>query len=146
MIAAGALHDTVEKTTTTTADLRAHFGLGITRLVLALTEDERIVDYDERKAAAREQAAAAGPEALMILAADKVSKARELGREVATARGRKAAVATASRVRRAHHFEACLHLVQERLPDSRLVADLRAEIERLPGSLKGQAPLAGAVH
>ena len=146
VIAAGALHDTVEKTTTTVADLHARFGAGIARLVLALTEDERIVDHDERKAAAREQAAAAGQEALMILAADKISKARELKLEIATARRRTTAIATASRLRRAHHYEECLRLVEQRLPDSPLVADLRAQIEQLPGSFRGHAPLVGAAH
>lgn len=77
-IAAGALHDTVEKTATKVADLSTRFGARIANLVRALTDDDRIADHDERKAAAREQAAAAGDEALMILAADKISKAREL--------------------------------------------------------------------
>ena len=41
VIAAGALHDTAEKTTAKVADLSARVGARITRLVLALTEDEQ---------------------------------------------------------------------------------------------------------
>ena len=143
VIAAGALHDTVEKTPTTVADLRAHFGAAITRLVLALTDDEHIADHDERKAATRKQAAAAGEEALMILAADKISKARELRLEIATARRRKAAIVTASRLQRFHHYERCLQLLERHLPDSPLVTDLRAEIEPLSSGFTRDTPVAG---
>ena len=143
VIAAGALHDTVEKTPTTVADLRAHFGAAITRLVLALTDDEHIADHDERKAATRKQAAAAGDEALMILAADKISKARELRLEIATARRRKAAIVTASRLQRFHHYERCLQLLERHLPDSPLVTDLRAEIEPLSSRFTRDTPVAG---
>jgi guanosine-3',5'-bis(diphosphate) 3'-pyrophosphohydrolase len=146
VIAAAALHDTVEKTNTTLADLSNRFGAAITRLVLAVTEDKRIADHDQRKAAAREQAAAAGAEALMILAADKISKARELKLEIATARRRITATATASRLRRSTHYEQCLQLLEQHLPDSPLVTDLRAEIEQLRDALTRHAPLAGAVH
>jgi (p)ppGpp synthase/HD superfamily hydrolase len=105
VIAAGALHDTVEKTTTTVADLRTRFGARIANLVRALADDDRIADHDERKAAAREQAAAAGDEALMILAADKISKARELQAETANASRRGRAIGTASRLRRFSYYE-----------------------------------------
>jgi len=114
--------------------------------VLALTDDEHIAGHDERNAAARQRAAAAGDEALMILAADKISKTRELKLEIATARQRKTTVATASRRRRFNHYEHCLHLLEQHLPDSPLVTDLRAEIKQLPDTLTLHAPLAGAAH
>jgi (p)ppGpp synthase/HD superfamily hydrolase len=145
VVAAGALHDTVEKTTAEVADLSTRFGARITHLVLALTENEQIPDHDERKAAAREQAAAAGEEALMILAADKISKARELKLETATARRRKRAIATPSRLRRLDHYQRCLRLLEQRLPHSPLVAGLRAELEQLPDPFTRQALVAGSV-
>ena len=52
LIAAGVLHDTLEKTCATEAELRERFGSQIARLVVALTEDERINDFAQRKAAA----------------------------------------------------------------------------------------------
>ena len=146
VIAARALHDTVEKTTAKVADLSARFGARITCLVLAVTEDEQIADHDERKAAARGQAASAGDEALMILAANKISKTRELKLEIATARRRKTAIATASRLRRLDHYERCVRLLDQRLPESPLVTDLRAELEQLPDALSREALVAGAAH
>jgi (p)ppGpp synthase/HD superfamily hydrolase len=131
VIAAGALHDAIEKTTTRAKDLRGRFGSQITNLVLAMTENGRIVDYDERKAAARERAAGGGDEALMILAADKISKVRELQVETADRDSRRTAQATTSPRQRFRHYEQCLKLLERHLPDSALVADLRTEFDRL---------------
>lgn len=79
---AGGLTSPLRQDTQGCADLSTRFGAAITRLVLALTDAEHIADHDQRQAAAREQAAAAGEEALMILAADKISKIRELKLEI----------------------------------------------------------------
>jgi (p)ppGpp synthase/HD superfamily hydrolase len=119
LIAAGALHDVIEKTPATALDLRRRFGSRIATLVLAVTEDEHIPRYAARKAALRDQVAHAGEEALMLFAADKVSKMREL---------HQAAGETRSRKRRLNHYQRCLTLLQERLPESPLVAQLNAEL------------------
>lgn len=146
VIAAGALHETVEKTTTKLADLSTRFGARITGLVLAVTDDEQITDHDERKNTARKRAAAAGEQALMILAADKISKTRELKQEIATARRRKTAIATTSRLRRFDHYQQCLRLLEQHLPDSPLLVDLRAELGQLPDPPTHHALLAGVAH
>lgn len=130
IIAAGVLHDVIEKTDTDTVELRARFGTPITRLVLAVSEDDRINGYTARKAALREQAAEAGREALMVLAADKISKVRELSLEQARRR-RRAQCAPASRDRRVAHYRHCLRLLEAHLSDSPLVAQLRAELEAI---------------
>jgi hypothetical protein len=103
--------------------------------VLADTDDDQITDYHQRKAAEGEQAASAGEEALMILAADKVSKVRELQLEIATARRRSTPITSESRLHRYVHYHECLQLLERDLPGSPLVADLHAEIERLPDTL-----------
>jgi hypothetical protein len=51
--------------------------------VLAVSDDDRIMGYRERKAALRRQVADAGEDALALFAADKVSKLRERRRETA---------------------------------------------------------------
>ena len=90
VIAAGVLHDTLEKTRTNLAELRARFGSRIARLVAAVSEDESIAGYATRKAALRRQVEAAGTDAMMVFAADKVSKVRELAVEPDGERGRAA--------------------------------------------------------
>jgi hypothetical protein len=124
LIAAGALHDVIEKTPATALDLRQRFGSRITSLVLAVSEDERIAGYAERKAALRDQVAAAGEEALMLFAADKISKAREL--RLKPLRG--AGIAKSDRSRRLAHYRRSLTLLREQLPDSPLVEELGGEL------------------
>ena len=78
VIAAGILHDTVEKAGADIDELRARFGPATAELVAAVSEDPAIPTYASRKAALRDQVADAGPDALMVFAADKLSKVREL--------------------------------------------------------------------
>jgi hypothetical protein len=109
-------------------------GSRVATLVLAVSEDERIADYAARKAALRSQVAHAGDEALMLFAADKISKTRELridGTGVHAAPGH-VARKRQPRKRRLEHYQRCLTLLQEHLPDSPLVAQLDAELKKLP--------------
>jgi (p)ppGpp synthase/HD superfamily hydrolase len=130
LVAAGVLHDLLEKTEATADDLRRRFGPRITRLVLAVTDDEKIVRYAARKAALRAQAAAAGEEALILFTADKLSKVRELRRE---ADGERVAPGAARqlRVRRLNHYRRSLAVLEERLPGNPLVVALRDELSAL---------------
>ena len=127
VIAAGVLHDTIEKTDTDAAELTSRFGPRVASLVLAVSEDEEIRGYAARKAALRRQVAHGGNEALMVFAADKVSKARELGlaRPAESAGTSPAPPAD----RRLIHYQRCLRLLEERLPGSPLVAQFRRELE-----------------
>jgi hypothetical protein len=131
LIAAGVLHDTIEKTHVVASDLRERFGSRVATLVLAVSEDEHVTGYEQRKAALREQVANAGQEALMLFAADKLSKVRELRLGPTPARKSHSggAVITRSRARRLTHFRHCLALLQDQLPDSPLVKQLRTELD-----------------
>jgi hypothetical protein len=111
VIAAGLLHDTLEKSDAAESDLSRVFGAHVTGLVLAVTEDDQIRGYAHRKAA------------LMLFAADKVSKARELSLG--------AGLGATVRKRRLTHYRRCLALLQERLPDFPLVGLLQRELELL---------------
>jgi (p)ppGpp synthase/HD superfamily hydrolase len=82
VIAAGALHDVLEKTDATAYELSVRFGRRIGEIVRAMTEDPTVAGYARRKAALREQVAAAGTDALTVFAADKLSKVREFQREL----------------------------------------------------------------
>ena len=130
LIAAGALHDVIEKTRALTSDLLERFESRIVALVMAVSEDERIADYATRKAALRDQVADAGEEALMLFAADKISKVRELRLDPAevSAAIPHSATETRLRTRQLAHYQRCLALLQEHLPESPLVAQLRAEL------------------
>ena len=57
-------------------------GDGICSLVMALTEDRSIESFAERKHALRDQVRAAGPRAIAVFAADKLSDIRGLQRGI----------------------------------------------------------------
>jgi (p)ppGpp synthase/HD superfamily hydrolase len=117
VIAAGVLHDTIEKAGADVGELRQRFGVRTAGLVAAVSEDESIRGYATRKAALRAQVAAAGTDALLVFAADKVSKVAELSVEHPPAR------------RRLTHYRHCLRLLEAGLGDSPLVEQLRTELE-----------------
>jgi (p)ppGpp synthase/HD superfamily hydrolase len=132
LIAAGALHDAIEKADVTAAELRNRFGNRVAELVLAVTEDETIGDYAKRKAALREQVSRSDDEALTLFAADKLSKVRELRRRAGTPPRRRLA-----------HYRQSLALLQARLPDCPLSAQLDAELRQLPAATAKAAATRG---
>jgi HD domain len=135
VIAAGVLHDTIEKTCANAADLRARFGPAVATLVLAVSEDPRITLYPARKAALREQVATAGHDALMVFAADKISKVRELRLEpAASTQPQSTPGPSPSRQRKLTQYKRCLELLEDLLTDSPLVKQLRLELESIAGS------------
>lgn len=73
VLAAALLHDVVEKSEVGADEVRRRFGDPVADLVEALTEDASIASYEERKEEHRWRVAEAGPEALAIFAADKLT-------------------------------------------------------------------------
>jgi (p)ppGpp synthase/HD superfamily hydrolase len=72
-LAAALLHDVVEDSDTTVEQLRAEFGDEIADLVAALSDDETIGDYRERKEEHRARVADVDGDAFAIYAADKLT-------------------------------------------------------------------------
>jgi guanosine-3',5'-bis(diphosphate) 3'-pyrophosphohydrolase len=72
VLAAALLHDVVEKSEIGADKIRERFGERVAGMVEALTEDESIADYEERKKEHRGRVARADPAALAIFAADKL--------------------------------------------------------------------------
>jgi (p)ppGpp synthase/HD superfamily hydrolase len=134
VIAAGVLHDTLEKTDATAAELARRFGPRVASLVVAVTEDERITAYTRRKAALRDQVAVASRDALTVFAADKLSKVREL----------RLAIPGSVRPRRLSHYRHCLELLQEKIPNSPLVGALQTELSSLVEATRRQRSLSHA--
>jgi guanosine-3',5'-bis(diphosphate) 3'-pyrophosphohydrolase len=73
VLAAALLHDVVEKSEIGIDEVRARFGDAVADLVAALTEDETISSYEDRKEEHRWRVAEANPAALAIFAADKLT-------------------------------------------------------------------------
>jgi (p)ppGpp synthase/HD superfamily hydrolase len=77
LLIAGLLHDTIEDTATTEADLRAAFGDEVTSLVLEVTDDKRL-PREDRKRLQVELAPSKTLRARMIKIADKTSNLHSL--------------------------------------------------------------------
>jgi (p)ppGpp synthase/HD superfamily hydrolase len=134
VIAAGALHDTLEKTAATAPELARLFGGRIAGLVDAVTEDATITSYSARKAALRRRVAGGSREALMVFAADKLSKVREL----------RMLSGTPVRPRRLTHYRQCLELLKKHLPDSPIVGELESELTSLLEAARRERALSPA--
>jgi (p)ppGpp synthase/HD superfamily hydrolase len=126
--AAAVLHDTLEDTAATAAQIEAGFGSSVARLVCSLTEDAQVGDLRERKSALRDQVEEAGRDAAMIYAADKLSKVREL-RILLHADPRFAAQPRGQQ--KLEHYWWSLALLERTLGSEPLVRQLRFELEAI---------------
>jgi len=72
IVAAGALHDTLEDTSATFDDLRARFGERVAQLVLDVSEQDRTRSWEERKARYLEHFRVKSWPAQAITLADKI--------------------------------------------------------------------------
>ena len=125
VIAAGLLHDLLEKTRTTRAELQRRFGACIAGLVESVSDDPSIDDYESRKRELRDRVAHAGSDTVAIFAADKISKVRELAL-LPTSR----LDDTTTRAKLAH-YRASLEMLRGVAENSALVDLLDAELNRL---------------
>lgn len=78
VLAAALLHDVIEDSDLDLDEIREEFGAEVAGLVGALTDDESIDSYRERKAEHRERVAAADGEAMAIYGADKLTNSSTL--------------------------------------------------------------------
>ncbi len=93
----------------------------------AVSEDQRITAYRERKEALRNQVENAGQDALIVFAADKLSKIREL----------RHATGHQTKVRRKlRHYSECVALLQRRLPEFLLVRAAQRELDAFPAQVR----------
>ncbi len=128
VLAAALLHDVIEDSETELEDLRELFGDEVAGMVGALTDDESIESYRQRKAEHRERVAAAGPEALAIYGADKLTNIRMLRRTYAE---EGEAIQDEFKVPidlKAEIWEADLELLREKAPDLPFLDPLEEEL------------------
>ena len=135
VIAAGLLHDVLEKTATTRTELRRRFGVRIARLVESVSDDPSIADYKSRKRELRDRVARGDSDTWAIFAADKISKVRELARLPPRRRH-----GTKHRADLTHYW-ASLTMLRHVARDLALVDSLDTELNRLvaPGVRRTRA-------
>ena len=77
ILAAAYLHDVVEKTEVEPSEIRERFGPDVAEVVEALTDDDSVEGYGERKRALRRQVIDSGRGSVLIYAADRVANMRD---------------------------------------------------------------------
>jgi HD domain-containing protein len=146
LVAAGLLHDAVERGTLTQERLRPAVGEDISSLVLSLTEDDSIQSFEDRKAALREQVREAGNRAVTIFAADKLSDIRGLRRGIDTFGDSIEARMGTTIDGMAGHYRESVEMIEASDPRSSFLPALHAELESLTTPLGGSAAASPAIH
>lgn len=127
--AAALLHDVVEDSDVGPSEIASRFGSHVAEVVSALTEDEGIDDYEERKAEHRDRVEAAGTDAVAIYAADKLANLRDMRRLYAEIGERAAERFTAPLDLRSRLWLEDAAMAERALPGSELAGSLRTEAE-----------------
>ena len=133
VVAAGLLHDILEKTATGARELELEFGTRVAQLVAAVSDDPTITAYGERKRDLRGRVERSDSETLAIYAADKIAKVRELGLLSAWAASQRTNQA------KLDHYRASREMLLRAAGHTGLVMRLEAELWRLePRAVAGR--------
>jgi (p)ppGpp synthase/HD superfamily hydrolase len=136
LVAAAFLHDLVEDTDVDFEAIETEFGGRVAALVAAMTEDESIEDYGERKQEHRLRARDAGRDVALLFTADKLSNARRMRR------GEKK-----PKPNKLEHYLRTLETMRAAYPDLPLLDELERELALrglLETPLRAPAPRPGA--
>lgn len=142
-IAAALLHDVIEDSDASLEELREEFGETVAGLVGALTDDETIESYRERKAEHRERVAAADGEALAIYAADKLTNASTLRATFAEEGDAVRAEFKVPLELKLEIWGEDLELLREKAPGLPFLDEFEAELSRFRACLEAPAPPRG---
>lgn len=141
-VAAGLLHNVRANADISYYELRARFGAEVADLVRAVNDDDACIgSYRERKQVLRDQVLAAGGEAALLFAADKISDVRRLPAQIERDRSRFDATTRASRAHnrlehyhemRLEHFHESLRMLQRVAARHPLVRQLADDLAACP--------------
>jgi GTP diphosphokinase / guanosine-3',5'-bis(diphosphate) 3'-diphosphatase len=139
-LAAALLHDVVEDSDTTVAELRAEFGDVVADLVAALSDDESIEDYRARKDEHRARVASVDGDAFAIYGADKLTNMTTLGAAIETEGMKVADEYDVPIALKFEVWEADAAMLRREAPELPLLDPLGAAISRLGADLEAADP------
>jgi (p)ppGpp synthase/HD superfamily hydrolase len=139
IIAAGLLHDVLEKTAPTSAELHRRFGAQIAQLVESVSDDPSLGGYKPRKRELRDRVAHADAGMRAVFAADKIAKVRALALLRAWQLNE-----PKNRAKLAH-YRASLEMLRRVDGDVPLVHRLDAELNQLVARAASGTPRAGPI-
>jgi (p)ppGpp synthase/HD superfamily hydrolase len=142
-LAAALLHDVVEDSATTVEDLRGEFGDEIAELVAALSDDESIASYRERKDEHRRRVVAFDGDSLAIYAADKLTNMTTLHAAIEAEGLRVADEYDVPLTLKLEVWEADAAMLRHEAPELSLLDPLDEAISSLAADLRAAVPHPG---
>jgi (p)ppGpp synthase/HD superfamily hydrolase len=139
-LAAALLHDVVEDSDTTVAELRAEFGDPVADLVAALSDDESIESYRERKDEHRGRVADVDGDALAIYAADKLTNMTTVHAAIEEEGVKVADEFEVPLGLKLEVWEADAAMLRHEVPELPLLDPLDVAISRLAADLRAASP------
>ncbi len=143
MLAAALLHDVVEESEIGVEQIRERFGDQVAELVAALTDAEEIESYERRKDVHRADVEAAGREALIIYAADKLANIRALRRVYAEQGEAVGAELKAPLDVKVEVWEADVEMLRAVYADLAILGELEEQLRGLQAERRSASPPAG---
>jgi (p)ppGpp synthase/HD superfamily hydrolase len=143
VLASALLHDVVEDSETAVEDLHQRFGEPVAGLVAALSDDESIADYRERKDEHRERIRKADGDAFAIYGADKLTNVRTLRRAYGEEGERVREEFKVPLELKLDVWDADRTLLETEAPELPFLAELTRELARLRADLAAAAPRPG---
>jgi myo-inositol-1(or 4)-monophosphatase len=128
VLAAALLHDVVEDSDKTVADIRERFGEPVAALVDVLSDDESIEDWRQRKTEHRGRVENSGRDALAIYGADKLTNVKALRRAYAEQGEAVAEELKVSLDDKLDAWRADLEILRERAPELPFLDELESEL------------------
>ncbi len=128
LLAATFLHDVVEDTDTTLDEIEDGFGKGVRDLVDAMSEDKDVEPWQAKKEQHRDDVEAAGGDAVLIYAADKIANLRDMRTLYANIGEGAASRFNAPLDVRLRVWRGDLEMIERVHPGLDLAAQLRAEL------------------
>jgi len=143
VLAAGLLHDVVEDSDTTVEELRERFGEEVAALVAALSDDEAIESYRDRKQEHRQRIEEVDGDALAIYAADKLTNSATLSEALSREGERVADEFKVPLELKLEIWEADAALLARLDPELPFLGDLEAALSQLRADLAVAGPRPG---
>jgi guanosine-3',5'-bis(diphosphate) 3'-pyrophosphohydrolase len=143
VLAAALLHDVVEDSELEVEDVRGAAGDRVAEIVDVLSDDESLESYEERKREHRERVEAAGPEALAVYVADKLTNV-EMLRDAYSAQGEEVAAELKVPLDvKVAVWDADLEMAEENAGDSEAVRELAGRLSGQLSSLRADRAATG---
>ena len=130
-VCAAYLHDTIEKSPVTAAEIGREFGPVVKELVVAVTDDPSIEDPDQRRSEHRARALDGGERSRLIYAADRLDGIRQMTAMVVLGRTPSPAPAAV----RAASWREDIEMLRERGIPAALLGELERAIDELDASI-----------